>query len=98
MTLKGHFEINWPLLTKFLYIFYVSLGDLVDNLVRLDHIFDLKEVIVKQQTKSCPDSPDSPNCPVFMVKDNKETSVFEDYRIDCLLKALNGAIEKLKIC
>ena len=81
--------IKW----KFLHIFYISLGDLVDNLVRLDHIFDLKEVIVKQQAQSCPDSP---NCPVFMVKDNEETSVFEDTRINCLLKTLNEAIEKLK--
>jgi len=70
-------------------------GDLVDNLVRLDHIFDLKEVIVKQQAKSCPDSP---NCPVFMVKDSEETSVFEDDNINYLLKTLNGAIEKLKSC
>jgi hypothetical protein len=59
----------------------------------LDHIFDLKEVIVKQQAQSCPDSP---NCPVFMVKDNEKTSIFEDTRINCLLKTLNGAIEKLK--
>ena len=80
-------------ISKFLHIFYISLGDLVDNLVRLDHIFDLTEIIVKKQAQSCPDSP---NCPVFMVKDNKETSVFEDDRINCLLKTLDKAIEKLK--
>ena len=80
-------------ISKFLQIFYISLGDLVDNLVRLDHIFDLKEVIVKKQTQSCPESP---NCPVFMVKDNEKTSVFEDECINYLLKTLNGAIEKLK--